>query len=126
VYAELEAAYKAGRSTPDAEVIDGAIRAAFNRLDDDITYKSVDKVLAANSKSLAAHLVSPAIAGSCALLSFYDSKTQLLRVACTGDSRAILESRMDCGLPRRFRLTRPVKMPTKQKDFGKSTQEKTV
>lgn len=30
------------------------------------------------------------MAGSCALLSFYDSKSKLFRVACTGDSRAVL------------------------------------
>ncbi len=94
----LEALYKAGHPPPTAEAIDGVIITAFKCLDDDITYKSVDKVIAANSKSLASHILSPAISGSCALLSFYDSRTQLLRVACAGDSRALLERKEHDGL----------------------------
>ncbi|EEY19116.1 phosphatase [Verticillium alfalfae VaMs.102] len=39
----------------------------------------------------------PALSGSCALLSFYDSRSKLLRVACTGDSRAVLGRRSDSG-----------------------------
>jgi len=42
---------------------------------------------------VAAELLAPALSGSCALLSFYDSNTKLLRVACTGDSRAVLGRR---------------------------------
>jgi pyruvate dehydrogenase phosphatase len=47
-------------------------------------------VLKANSKLVAAELLAPALSGSCALLSFYDTNTSLLHVACTGDSRAVL------------------------------------
>ena len=46
-----------------------------------------------NSKRAAVELLAPAISGSCALLSFYDSNSKLLRVACTGDSRAVLGRR---------------------------------
>jgi len=42
-------------------------------------------------------MISSANSGSCALLSFYDSQSKLLRVACTGDSRAILGRRSDAG-----------------------------
>lgn len=42
---------------------------------------------------MAAELLQPALSGSCALLSFYDSRSNLLRVACTGDSRAVLGRR---------------------------------
>lgn len=45
------------------------------------------------SKRNAVELLAPALSGSCALLSFYDSKTNMLRVACTGDSRAVLGRR---------------------------------
>lgn len=45
------------------------------------------------SKRVAAEILAPALSGSCALLSFYDSQTKLLRVACTGDSRAVLGRR---------------------------------
>ena len=50
-------------------------------------------MLKANSKRVAAELLAPALSGACALLSFYDSKSKLLRVACTGDSRAVLGRR---------------------------------
>lgn len=46
---------------------------------------------------MAAELLQPALSGSCALLSFYDSRSKLLRVACTGDSRAVLGRRSDSG-----------------------------
>ena len=42
---------------------------------------------------MAAEILAPALSGSCALLSFYDSRSKELRVACTGDSRAILGRR---------------------------------
>lgn len=69
----------------------------FVRLDDEIVNKSAQKVIAQNNRSMAAELLAPALAGSCALLSFYDSRTQMLRVACTGDSRAVLGRRSDSG-----------------------------
>ena len=54
-------------------------------------------MLKANSKRVAAELLAPALSGSCALLSFYDSRSKLLRVACTGDSRAVLGRRGPSG-----------------------------
>lgn len=77
--------------TPDS--IDAAIKRGFTLLDNEITNESVKKVQAAKSKSLAAELLAPALSGSCALLSFYDSRSKELRVACTGDSRAVLGRR---------------------------------
>lgn len=56
-------------------------------------HESVNKVQKAQSKLAAAELLAPALSGSCALLSFYDSRSKLLRVACTGDSRAVLGRR---------------------------------
>lgn len=69
----------------------------FTRLDDEIVHKSVEKVFKENSKTLAADLLAPALSGSCALLSFYDPRSKLLRVACTGDSRAVLGRLSDSG-----------------------------
>lgn len=54
-------------------------------------------MLSQKSKTVAAELLAPALSGSCALLSFYDSKSKLLRVACTGDSRAVLGRRTASG-----------------------------
>lgn len=78
---------------PSPSAIDSALKTAFLRLDHEIIHTSVEKVLKANSKRVAAELLAPALSGSCALLSFYDSRSQLLRVACTGDSRAVLGRR---------------------------------
>jgi pyruvate dehydrogenase phosphatase len=43
---------------------------------------------AANAAAIAA--LTPAFSGSCALLAAFDASTSTLRVACTGDSRAVL------------------------------------
>ena len=95
---ELNAAYKSSSTDPTAflpspESIDAAIKKGFLRLDHEICYESVEKVLKANSKPVGAEVLAPALSGSCALLSFYDSRSNLLRVACTGDSRAVLGRR---------------------------------
>jgi len=78
----------------DAEVTQ-AIKSSFLRLDHEIVWSHIDNVIKANSKALATKLLAPALAGSCALLAFYDTNTQLLRVACTGDCRAVLGRRVD-------------------------------
>lgn len=77
--------------------MDAAIKKAFTLLDHEITHESVKKVQSAKSRSLAAELLAPALSGSCALLSFYDSRSKELRVACTGDSRAVLGRRGPSG-----------------------------
>jgi pyruvate dehydrogenase phosphatase len=82
---------------PASEAIEAAIKTGFNRLDHEIVHESVEKVLKAGSKLVAAETLAPALSGSCALLSFYDTNTNLLRVACTGDSRAVLGRRGESG-----------------------------
>ncbi|KAL6871176.1 phosphatase 2C-like protein [Trichoderma novae-zelandiae] len=95
---ELNSTYKASSTeVPPPEAIDSAIKTGFTRLDDEIVHKSVEKVFKASSKAVAAELLQPALSGSCALLSFYDSSSKLLRVACTGDSRAVLGRRSKSG-----------------------------
>lgn len=99
---ELNAAYKSALvdpsvTLPSAAAIDAAIKKGFVRLDNEIVHGSVEKTLKMNSKRVAAELLAPAISGSCALLSFYDSSSKLLRVACTGDSRAVLGRRGPTG-----------------------------
>lgn len=94
---ELNETYKAGGSSTTHEAVDAAIKKGFTRLDNEIVHQSVQEVFKSNSRNLAAELLAPALSGSCALLSFYDSSTGLLRVACTGDSRAVLGRRSDNG-----------------------------
>ncbi|GAB7361470.1 hypothetical protein MBLNU230_g1526t1 [Neophaeotheca triangularis] len=95
---ELNQTYKSALSDPaltfpTAESVDAAIKKGFVNLDNEITQESVQKVLKSQSKRVAAELLAPALSGSCALLSFYDSRSKELRVACTGDSRAVLGRR---------------------------------
>ncbi|KAI0484217.1 protein phosphatase 2C [Xylariaceae sp. FL0804] len=97
---ELNTTYKAAGTVgtmPSPDAVDAAMKAGFTRLDNEIVHESVDKVLKSNSKRVAAELLGPALSGSCALLSFYDSSSKTLRVACTGDSRAVLGRRSDSG-----------------------------
>ncbi|KAH6639496.1 phosphatase 2C-like domain-containing protein [Boeremia exigua] len=95
---ELNTTYKSAladpaQRIPTPESIDKAIKSGFVLLDNEIVHESVKKVKQAKSKIAAAELLAPALSGSCALLSFYDSRSKLLRVACTGDSRAVLGRR---------------------------------
>jgi pyruvate dehydrogenase phosphatase len=75
---------------PSSLAVDLAIQRGFTTLDDDIVINAAKKLLKNPSKRLAADILLPAHAGSCALLTFFDSQTGRLKVACTGDSRAIL------------------------------------
>ncbi|WPH01078.1 pyruvate dehydrogenase acetyl-transferring phosphatase 1, mitochondrial [Acrodontium crateriforme] len=84
-------------NVPTAESVDAAIKTGFLKLDHEITHDSVQKVLKAQSRVVAAEILAPALSGSCALLSFYDSRSKELRVACTGDSRAVLGRRGSSG-----------------------------
>ncbi|KAL9052200.1 MAG: hypothetical protein Q9162_005525 [Coniocarpon cinnabarinum] len=93
---ELNTTYTQNTSTgvlPSPDSIDQAIKRGFLTLDHSIVHASVDAVLKNASKPHAAEALAPALSGSCALLSFYDSTTKTLRVACTGDSRAVLGRR---------------------------------
>ena len=78
---------------PEPSTIDAALRSAFVQLDNEICIESVRKLLQNPSRRLGAELLAPAMSGSCALLSFYDTRSKIFRVACTGDSRAVLGRR---------------------------------
>jgi pyruvate dehydrogenase phosphatase len=95
---ELNTTYKNALSNasspyPAPSAIDAALKSAFVKLDNEICLDSVNKLTKNPSKRLAAEILAPALSGSCALLSFYDSQSKTLRVACTGDSRAVLGRR---------------------------------
>lgn len=85
------------RSIPDTNIIDQAIRSGFTKLDDEIVNRSIDKLFSSSkiSKAEVSELLMPLLSGSCALLSFYDTHSQTLKVAVTGDSRALLGSLTD-------------------------------
>lgn len=72
---------------------DRAITQGFRKLDSEICTASIQHFLANPTQSAAAQYLMPALSGSCALLGFYDSGSRTLRLACTGDSRAVLGRR---------------------------------
>lgn len=95
---ELNATYKAALDNPAlqypaASSVDQAIKKAFTTLDDELVHGRLEKVMSTKSRALATEVLAPAVAGACALLSFYDSRSQELRVAVAGDSRAVLGRR---------------------------------
>ncbi|KAL8937803.1 MAG: hypothetical protein Q9211_003498 [Gyalolechia sp. 1 TL-2023] len=99
---ELSATYKSALTNPALTIpspasIDEAIKRGFVACDHEIVHGSIVKAQKANTKSAAAALLGPALSGSCALLSFYDSRSKDFRVACTGDSRAVLGRRNSDG-----------------------------
>jgi len=77
---------------PYSEAVDNTIKKAFVDLDYGIVHQSLNVALASDPPSPPAisRTLGPALTGSSALLSFYDREAQELRVALTGDSRAIL------------------------------------
>lgn len=83
------------RFVPNLATIDQAIKNGFLKLDHELVNKNIEKLLNDNNKAKAAELLMPALSGSCALISFYDTNSKNLKVAVTGDSRAILGSYKD-------------------------------
>ncbi|KAA1475905.1 protein serine/threonine phosphatase 2C [Dentipellis sp. KUC8613] len=79
---------------PPAHTIDATIQDTFALLDDDIVFGTLERAFKTDSKADAINVLAPAYAGACALLAFYDSESRVLRVALTGDSRAVLGRRI--------------------------------
>lgn len=72
----------------DDDLISSTIKQCFIEVDDAML--DVTDVLASPSKANAIRSLRHAYSGSCALMSIYDIDSRVLRVALTGDSRAIL------------------------------------
>lgn len=85
------------RLVPEPEVVDRAIKNGFLKLDNEIVNESVAKLFENPSKAGATELIAPALSGSCAIMAFYDSNLSQLRVAVTGDSRAVLGCKNESG-----------------------------
>ena len=77
---------------PYSEAVDNAIKKAFVDLDYGIVQQPLNVALASDppSPSAVSRALGPALTGSSALLSFYDHEIRELKIAQTGDSRAIL------------------------------------
>ncbi|KDQ59929.1 hypothetical protein JAAARDRAFT_126972 [Jaapia argillacea MUCL 33604] len=98
--ADLYSKYRSNEPTlpfsspdPPPNEVDDTIKRTFQRLDDKIVHEAIEKVFSSPSRHAATNLLAPAYSGSCALVAFYESPTRLLRIALTGDSRAVLGRR---------------------------------
>ncbi|CAL9735491.1 [Pyruvate dehydrogenase [acetyl-transferring]]-phosphatase 1, mitochondrial [Monosporozyma servazzii] len=69
---------------------DTSIQDSFVQLDDEIVIQSFKNLFSNPLSKENIQNIMPAISGACCLLSIYDSKTQDLKVAVTGDSRALI------------------------------------
>ncbi|KAI1488065.1 phosphatase 2C-like domain-containing protein [Biscogniauxia mediterranea] len=86
----------AGSSSGDVpeEAIHSALKKAFTTLDDSLVKSAADTIKSSSiSFPEKARRLELAYAGACALLALYDPATRTLRVASTGDCRAVLGQR---------------------------------
>ncbi|KAE8855589.1 hypothetical protein PTNB73_09875 [Pyrenophora teres f. teres] len=87
----VSSALSALATTASSPEIESALKNAFLAVDKSIMDRAktaANWFPAANAAAIAA--LTPAFSGSCALLAAFDPHTSTLRVACTGDSRAVL------------------------------------
>ena len=66
------------------------VKLAFTQLDNDVSTTALEALSQSPVSAKAIATLAPAVSGSCALLSIYDPQHSLLRVACVGNSRAVL------------------------------------
>ncbi|KAJ3769555.1 phosphatase 2C-like domain-containing protein [Lentinula raphanica] len=77
-------------SNPADDIITDTIKQAFKEFDDALIDPTEVLSSPNESKTNAVRSLRYAYSGSCALMSIYDLDTKVLRVALTGDSRAVL------------------------------------
>ena len=77
--------------------VDKAMQKAFLSLDRDIIDLAAKAATGPTFLNDALSQLSPAYAGSCALVSFYHTDAQQIKTACVGDSRAVLGRRNTAG-----------------------------
>ncbi|MCJ1395315.1 hypothetical protein MMC18_008199 [Xylographa bjoerkii] len=94
---ELKTAYQTPPAEASQDAISKAIETAFERLDKDVINAGAAAIEASLPLSEALPCLTLTYAGSCALLGIYDTSSCLLRVACVGDSRAVLGRRKEDG-----------------------------
>lgn len=92
----LQACYRKN-AQPSSEDIDSAIKHAFVTLDNDFVYRSLERALQSGSRAQAAYELSQAWAGAVAMLAFYDQARGEVKVALTGDLRAVRGRRSENG-----------------------------
>lgn len=91
--------------SPSNDAIDKAIKDVFLTLDDEFVNKAAEKALQSSSRGESAVTLSQAFAGAVAMLAFYDQAERTLKVALTGDLRAVRGRRLADGTWRTDVLT---------------------
>ena len=76
---------------------DEALKRAFLDLDRDIMDMAAQAIEGPRFLSDALAEIGPAYSGSCALVAYFDEESKQLKIACTGDSRAVLGRRNAAG-----------------------------
>lgn len=77
----------------DSAAVTASLKSTFLTLDKDIIEDALSALQTAKSHTETISRIAPAGSGSCALLAMHDPTTDILRVACVGDSRAVLGRR---------------------------------
>ena len=78
---------------PSELAVHKAIQDGFLALDKAVVEAPLERVFSSPSKAAAVQALREAMAGSCALLAVHDNDTGDVRIALTGDSRAVLGRR---------------------------------
>ncbi|KAI5863038.1 protein serine/threonine phosphatase 2C [Durotheca rogersii] len=86
-------AFAAAGPTADEGAVERALRDAFTALDDAVVRTAAATVDSDRTYADKARRLEAAYAGACALLALFDPATRTLRVASTGDCRAVLGRR---------------------------------
>ena len=93
LYPEVDSHSKKSTGELTSSEIDQAIKEAFVLLDRDIIEGAAAAIEGNRFLNDAMSEVAPSYSGSCALFSLYDPESRTLKVASTGDSRAVLGRR---------------------------------
>jgi pyruvate dehydrogenase phosphatase len=75
---------------PYPEAMDKAIRDVFLAMDDEIVHRVPESAMSSSSFVAGIQPLGVALSGASALLSFYDRESRMLKLALTGNSRAVL------------------------------------
>jgi len=75
--------------SPSSDAIDDAIKRAFVSLDNEYVYEAAERALKTDSRAQAALILSQAYAGAVSMLAFYDQALGRVKIALTGDLRAV-------------------------------------
>ncbi|KAI0344959.1 protein serine/threonine phosphatase 2C [Trametopsis cervina] len=94
LYDRIKTASETLTASPTPADIEATLKGTFKEVDDQLVYSALELAMSDSSKYKAINVLAPAYAGSCALVSVYDSDSRLLHVALTGDSRAVLGRRV--------------------------------